>query len=75
MLTVKQGISYVVQSNPAHPIEFARTCAQVAIKAGDLDEAVVWKQVIMAIQNQRNEDAMRPVADRGLGEDGYFEGA
>jgi hypothetical protein len=71
MLTVKQGISYVIESNPAHPIEFARICAQVAIKAGDLDEAVVWKQVIMAIQDQRNKEVMRPLADRGLGDDGH----
>lgn len=71
MLTVKQGISYVIESNPAHPIEFARICAQVAIKAGDLDEAVIWKQVIIAIQDQRNREVMRTLDERGLGEDGH----
>jgi hypothetical protein len=42
----------------------------VAIKAGELDEAVVWKRVIIALQNERNKKVMEPFVDRGSGDDG-----
>jgi len=70
VLTVKQAIDFVCDSAPDDPIGYARLCAQEAIKDGELDQAVVWKQVIISLQDERNREVMRPLVESEPDNDG-----
>jgi hypothetical protein len=65
----QEWINYVYESDPADPVSFARMCARSAIKAGELDDAVRWKEVIIAIQDELNKEVMQPLVDNGPDDD------
>jgi hypothetical protein len=69
MSTKQEWIDHVYEAAPDDPVGFARMCAQSAIKAGELDDAVRWKEVIIAIQDEQQKEVMLPLVDNGPDDD------